>query len=342
MAMEVSSQGLAAERLRGTHFAAAVFTNLTADHLDFHQTMEAYFDAKKRLFDVLAGQPRGGTGRSEYRRSVWPPPCGGTRSCKPPDHLWLRDRCPGAGGWISVSRRRRRPSGPLRPGATVAVELGFAGRFNVMNALAAMAVCGALGAPLEAMASALARMPAVPGRLERIEDPKGRHLFVDYAHTEDALRHVLQTLRETTPGRLICLFGCGGNRDPGKRPLMGAAVSEGADFSIVTSDNPRNEDPGAILSEILAGMDRRKPHLVDVGPGSGHPRRAARSTARRHRAARREGPRTLPGNRGAHATFRRPGSRPRSPWRRPVRRLRATGNCLVASEMGWGYDFGKS
>ena len=120
---------------------------------------------------------------------------------------------------------------------------------------------------LIAMAAALADMAPVPGRLERIADPKGRHVFVDYAHTEDALRNVLQTLRESSPGRLVCLFGCGGNRDRSKRPRMGAAVSEFADFAVVTSDNPRNEDPLAILDEILAGMDRSKPHLVESDRG---------------------------------------------------------------------------
>lgn len=132
-----------------------------------------------------------------------------------------------------------------------------------MNALAAVAVCGALGAPLSAAAAALARMPCVPGRLERVEDPRGRHVFVDYAHTEDALRNVLQTLRETAPGRLICLFGCGGDRDRSKRPRMGAAVSEFADFAIATSDNPRSEDPKAILQAIQEGMDLAKPHRVE-------------------------------------------------------------------------------
>jgi UDP-N-acetylmuramoyl-L-alanyl-D-glutamate--2,6-diaminopimelate ligase len=159
------------------------------------------------------------------------------------------------------------------------VGLGFAGRFNVMNALAAMAVCGAVGVPVGAMVPALAKMSFVPGRLERIEDPCGkRHIFVDYAHTEDALRNVLQTLRETSPGRLICLFGCGGSRDRSKRPRMGTAVSELADYAIVSSDNPRNEDPMAIIGEILPGMDPGKPHLVE--PDRARAIRAALQNAR--------------------------------------------------------------
>ena len=260
LAMEVSSQGLAAERLRGTRFAAAVFTNLTVDHLDFHRTMESYFAAKKRLFEALAGSSAPAVVNLDDpygRRLAAEPSLAGrlvTFGCGPEamaraEEIRLAE--------ASSSFRAVTPWGETR------VDLGMAGRFNVMNALGAMAVCGALGVAPEAMAAALAELPVVPGRLERVGDPKGRHLFVDYAHTEDALRNVLQTLRETASGRLICVFGCGGNRDRSKRPRMGAAVSEIADLAIVSSDNPRNEDPAAILSEILPGMDRRKPHLVE-------------------------------------------------------------------------------
>ena len=262
MAMEVSSQGLAAERLRGTRFAAAAFTNLSVDHLDFHKTMEAYFDAKKRLFDALAEQspdaPAAVNVDDPYgRRLAAEPSLAGrcvTYGCRSPAMVRAEDvRLSETASVFRV----------VAPWGESRVELGLAGRFNVYNALAAMAVCGSLGAPPDAMVSALAEMRVVPGRLERIEDPGGRHVFVDYAHTEDALRNVLRTLRETAPGRLICLFGCGGNRDRSKRPRMGAAVSEYADFAVVTSDNPRNEDPEAIIGEILAGVDRSKPHLVE-------------------------------------------------------------------------------
>ena len=263
VAMEVSSQGLAAERLRGTRFAAAVFTNLSVDHLDFHKTMEAYFDAKKRLFDALPpAAPAIVNVDDPYgRRLAAEPGLAGrlvTYGFAPAAMVRALDlRLSETGS----SFRATTPWGETR------VELALAGRFNAMNALSAMAACGALGVPLDAMATAFAKMSAVPGRLERIADPKGRHVFVDYAHTEDALRNVLQTLRESSPGRLICLFGCGGNRDRSKRPRMGAAVSEFADYAVVTSDNPRNEDPLAILDEILAGMDRSKPHLVESDRG---------------------------------------------------------------------------
>ena len=262
VAMEVSSQGLAAERLRGTHFAAAVFTNLSVDHLDFHKTMEAYFDAKKRLFDALAGQSPAAPAVVNIDDAY------GRRLAAEPA---LRGRlvtygCAPAAMVRAEEIRLTETAADFRavtPWGEAEVHLGFAGRFNVMNALAALGVCGALGAPVAAMASALGGMGCVPGRLERIEDPQGRHLFVDYAHTEDALRNVLQTLRETTTGRLICLFGCGGNRDRSKRPRMGAAVYDLADLAIVTSDNPRGEDPLEIIGEILPGMDRSRPHVVE-------------------------------------------------------------------------------
>ena len=277
MAMEVSSQGLAAERLRGTRFAAAVFTNLSVDHLDFHQTMEAYFDAKKRLFATLATQAPGAPAAVNFddpygRRLAAEPFLAGNRlafGCHPDAQVRAED--------ILLSEKAS-VFRAVTPWGEARVELGLAGRFNVSNALGAMSVCGALGVPLAAMAAALAKMAPVPGRLERIADPRGRHLFVDYAHTEDALRNVLQTLRETTPGRLICVFGCGGNRDRSKRPRMGAAVSALADLAIATSDNPRGEEPLAILEEILSGMDRSKPHLVE--PDRARAIRAALAEAR--------------------------------------------------------------
>ena len=259
LAMEVSSQGLAAERLRGTRFAAAVFTNLSVDHLDFHKTMEAYFQAKKRLFDALEpGVPAIVNLDDPYGRRLAAEPA-------------LRDRlitygCGPDAAVRAVDIRLSETESAFRavtPWGELPVALGFAGRFNVLNALAAVAACGALDVPLAPLAAALAEMPPVPGRLERVADPKGRHVFVDYAHTEDALRNVLQTLRETVPGRLVCVFGCGGDRDRSKRPRMGAAVSEFADFAVVTSDNPRSEEPAAILAEILAGMDHAKPHAVE-------------------------------------------------------------------------------
>lgn len=262
VALEASSQGLAAERLRGTRFAAAAFTNLSVDHLDFHATMADYFKAKRRLFEALADQPNSAPAAvnvdDDHGRILAGDPALAERL--------ITYGC-GAAAMVRAEDVRLSASGSAfrarTPWGEIPVELAFAGRFNVLNALAAISVCGALGVPLAAMASALANVSSVPGRLERIADPRGRQIFVDYAHTEDALRNVLQALRETSSGRLICLFGCGGNRDRSKRPRMAAAVSAAADLAVVTSDNPRNEDPQAILAEILAGIDPAKPHVVE-------------------------------------------------------------------------------
>ena len=275
LAMEVSSQGLAAERLRGTRFAAAVFTNLSADHLDFHKTMEAYFEAKKRLFGMLGGPAAPVVVNLEDAY--------GRRLAAEPD---LASRLVTYGfradAMVRAENLRLAETGSAfsvqAPWGAVDVELPLAGRFNVLNALAALALGGAMGVSGDAIAAALAGLQPVPGRLERIPDPKGRHLFVDYAHTEDALRNVLQTLRETVPGRVVCLFGCGGDRDRSKRPRMGAAVSEWADFAVVTSDNPRSEEPAAIIGEIVAGLDRAKPHWVE--PDRARAIRAALDAAR--------------------------------------------------------------
>ena len=263
MAMEVSSQGLAAERLRGTRFSAAVFTNLTVDHLDFHKTMEAYYNAKKRLFETLAAQspsaPAAVNIDDPYGRRLADEPFLAGRLFTFGSHSEALVRA------VDIQLTEKDSAfRALTPWGEVSVHLSLAGRFNISNALGALAVCGALGVSLEKMEEALSKISCVPGRLERVMDSRGRHIFVDYAHTEDALRNVLQTLRETTPGRLICVFGCGGNRDRTKRPRMGAAVSELADDAIVTSDNPRNENPQDILNEILAGMERGKPHDVEV------------------------------------------------------------------------------
>lgn len=277
MVMEVSSQGLAADRLRATRFSAAAFTNLTPDHLDAHRTMEDYFAAKKRLFEALADNPSAAPAvinvDDAYGRRLAADPVlrGGVLAIGAGPDAAVR------AADIRCSERHSR----FRlhsPWGETDIELSLPGRFNVFNALTAIALGGAFRIPLETMASALASMPPVPGRLERIADPAGRHLFVDYAHTEDALHNVLQTLRQTMPGRLICVFGCGGGRDPDKRPRMGAVVSALADHAIVTSDNPRNEDPNVIIREILAGMDDAR--TVQVEPDRAAAIRLALAAAR--------------------------------------------------------------
>lgn len=266
IAMEVSSQGLAAQRLLGTHFYAGIFTNLTQDHLDFHGTMDDYFEAKKELFITLSARhvaPMAVNIDSAYGKR-------------------LINELPGNDAWIpfgTSGEAQVRASDITEnitgvsftvttPDAHARVELTLPGRFNVYNALGAIAIGLTFRIPLETMAAALAGMPPVPGRLERIEDEKGRHIFVDYAHTDDALKNVLQTLKTIAPARVICVFGCGGNRDSSKRAKMGAAVSELADYAIVTSDNPRDEDPLQIISHILTGMTNRQAHWIEPDRGA--------------------------------------------------------------------------
>lgn len=263
LAMEVSSQGLAAERLRATRFAAAVFTNLSEDHLDFHQTMEAYFTVKKRLFSKEMMQ----TAQAPAIVNIDDPY--GQRLAATPalqDHLMTYGTNPTAKVRAEQVRLTETTASfqAITPWGHAPIKLNFTGRFNVMNALAAITVGGSRGIPLSIMATALAQMEPVPGRLESIPDPKGRHIFVDYAHTEDALRNVLTALRETAPGRLICVFGCGGDRDPQKRPLMGAVAAAIADLTIVTSDNPRNETPDDIIAQIIAGMGSHGSYHVEA------------------------------------------------------------------------------
>ena len=252
VAMEVSSHALALDRTYGVAFDAGVFTNLTQDHLDFHGTLEAYRESKSRLFrsESRGDRSKAFTGVVNMddaagrwiREHAEPPVLGfGVRSAA---EVTAEDvRFDPAG-----TRLRVRTSHGLFP-----VALRLRGAFNVENALAAFAGCVAVGAPPQSVAEGLASVASVPGRLEPVEAGQPFQVLVDYAHTPDALARALDAVRATGPKRLICVFGCGGDRDRGKRPLMGAAAVRGADLVFLTSDNPRSEDPRAILSEIEAG-----------------------------------------------------------------------------------------
>jgi UDP-N-acetylmuramoyl-L-alanyl-D-glutamate--2,6-diaminopimelate ligase len=245
VAMEVSSHALDQRRVAGIEFETVVFTNLSRDHLDYHKSMEAYRDAKTKLVNFLAPH--------------------GTVIVNMDDQAWQ-----------ALSTERRRVSFSARvPNAEVnaqhvaftprgsrwtlglggerhAVELPLVGDFNVSNALAAASAAYALGLPGTTIASRLSTVPQVPGRLEAVnEEPT---VLRDYAHTPDALERALQAVRPFTRGRLIVVFGAGGDRDRGKRPQMGSIAERFADHAIVTSDNPRTEDPEAILDEIEVGM----------------------------------------------------------------------------------------
>jgi len=253
--LEVSSHALIQHRVAEVCFDVGVFTNLTRDHLDYHHTMEAYFEAKQELFRMLGRQGKKAAAvinsddpRASLLRDVVDPSVNlVTYGLKPGATIQAEEIQLSAEG----SRFRL-----VTPWGTGEARLSLLGRFNVSNALAAVGVAGVLGMPFDRILKGLAHMPQVPGRLELVSgEQTGYRVFVDYAHTDDALTNALQTLREITSGRLLVIFGCGGNRDRTKRPLMGTVASRLADYSILTSDNPRKENPHAIIEEVRAGFE---------------------------------------------------------------------------------------
>jgi UDP-N-acetylmuramoyl-L-alanyl-D-glutamate--2,6-diaminopimelate ligase len=253
--MEVSSHALELHRADAIHFAAAIFTNLTQDHLDFHGTMEDYFLAKRRLF--ADARPRSAVVNVDD-----------------PYGARLAAELPGVATY-AVDREATYRATDLRTdlggsrftvhGPDGAVELSspLPGRFNVYNVLGALAAVRALGVPLDVAAGAIETAGHVPGRFEPVEAGQEFAVLVDYAHTPDSLENVLCAARGLTDGRLHVVFGCGGDRDRGKRPMMGEIAKRLADRVIVTSDNPRSEDPEAIIDEILAGSGPDVEHDVD-------------------------------------------------------------------------------
>ncbi len=254
VAMEVSSHALVQHRTDAIEFDAAVFTNLTQDHLDYHKSMDAYYEAKALLFEQLASQT-GKKGRAivnaddRYGHRIIEQFSKRTKLMTfgrgvHADFRASSIRFDGNGTTFHLEAR----------GKSFLVRLPLIGLFNVYNTLGALAAITTCGVELRASIAALAAAPQVPGRLERVPARRNFHVYVDYAHTDDALRNVLRTLRELKPARLITVFGCGGDRDRAKRPLMAAASEELSDWSIITSDNPRSEDPEAILADIRGGM----------------------------------------------------------------------------------------
>lgn len=243
--MEVSSFGLVQQRIGETHFDAAVFTNLTQDHLDYHGTMENYYQAKKLLFD-RCGNAVIDVDDAYGRRLCDEITCAKkTYSSEGKADFYadaIKLRADGTSFWLCCCDK------------SYPVSLHLTGMFNVANALAAVGACSALGIPLKQILSALETCTGVRGRCEVI--PTGRDFTVicDYAHTPDAVENILRSVKEYTKGRLICLFGCGGNRDNTKRPKMARAAAAYADLLVVTSDNPRDEEPEAIIAEILTGL----------------------------------------------------------------------------------------
>ena len=245
--MEVSSHALALKRAHGLRFAAAGFTNLTRDHLDFHGSMEAYFEAKKSLFTHLSP----GTPAVVNLDDPWGATlvgAGGRTVTYAVDALADVRPLNVTQSLAGLSFDAVTPQGPVR------VTSKLVGRTNLYNLLCAIGLASELGLPASAIERGIAALTGVPGRFELVSDAHDEvSVVVDYAHTDDALRHLLETARSLTRGRVITVFGCGGDRDRSKRPLMGLVATRLSDLTIVTSDNPRSEDPARIVEEILLG-----------------------------------------------------------------------------------------
>jgi UDP-N-acetylmuramoyl-L-alanyl-D-glutamate--2,6-diaminopimelate ligase len=266
--MEVSSHALDQERVAGLHFDVAIFTNLTRDHLDYHGTMENYFSAKSKLFDGSLGTPPrvailnhddayGATLKSQAR--------------SPLTYTYGLHK-----GDFYAAKLQMNPAGMrfimVTPFGEVPVATRLTGGVNVYNLLAAGAAALARGLTLDQVAQGAASLEFVPGRFQSVDCGQDFAVVVDYAHTDDALRNIIAVAREFVSqrvGRVITMFGCGGDRDRTKRPLMGRAAGEGSDVVVLTSDNPRSEDPVAIIDQVLPGL-RDAPATVIVEPDRRH------------------------------------------------------------------------
>jgi UDP-N-acetylmuramoyl-L-alanyl-D-glutamate--2,6-diaminopimelate ligase len=249
--MEVSSHAMTLHRADAIHWAAVAFTNLSRDHLDFHPTMEEYFQAKRRL---IAAAPQVAVVDLDDEH-------GARLASEFPQALTVSIDAPGAR--LRATDLAADAAGTSFTVGGVATRVPLPGLFNVRNALTALGLAVQLGIELGDAAAALPLAPVAPGRMETIEAGQPFAVFVDYAHTPDALERVLASARGLTQGRVLCVFGCGGDRDRGKRPEMGRAVDRGADVVIVTSDNPRSEDPAAIIDDVLAGISGPNVAIVD-------------------------------------------------------------------------------
>jgi UDP-N-acetylmuramoyl-L-alanyl-D-glutamate--2,6-diaminopimelate ligase len=255
---EVSSHAVDLKRVDDCDFDLGIFTNLTRDHLDYHLTMENYFQAKKRFFSEILPQSR----KIHPKKMVinaddqW-----GQMILKevslPELTYGIENNAAVKASNYELSMMGIKAEINLA-GDAVFIKSPLIGKFNLYNILAAVGAAFILQIPLQVIKRGIENLSNVPGRLESIASSKGLNIFVDYAHTDDALRRVLQSLAELKMKRIITVFGCGGNRDRGKRPLMGEAAASNSDLTIVTSDNPRLEDPMAIISEIEEGIDRSK------------------------------------------------------------------------------------
>ncbi len=262
VSMEVSSHGLVLHRVWQTFFDAAILTNITQDHLDFHESMDDYVAAKRMLFvecarlSIEAGK--------QFVAAINVDDARGREIAEAAagDVVTYGIK----GGMIRAEAIELGEDGTSfvvsTPEGKIRARLALVGEHNVYNALAAMAVAWKWSWPLEAVAGALAELPAIPGRLERVDRGQPFLVLVDYAHTPDALERVLASVRRVVGGRVICVFGCGGDRDRGKRPKMGAIATRLADWTVITSDNPRSEEPEAIIRDIVQGAERGRYEVV--------------------------------------------------------------------------------
>jgi UDP-N-acetylmuramoyl-L-alanyl-D-glutamate--2,6-diaminopimelate ligase len=254
-AMEVSSHALELRRADAIHYAAAIFTNLTQDHLDFHPTMEDYFAAKRRLFvEADTATPVINIDDAYGTRLA--------AELSEPVTFGLRGEATYSAADVHTELAGSRFR-VLAPDGELELSSPLRGEFNVYNVLGALAAARELGVPAQTCRDAIATAGQVRGRFETVDDGQPFAVLVDYAHTPDSLENVLRAARSLTDGRLIAVFGCGGDRDRGKRPLMGEIATRLADLAIVTSDNPRSEDPEAIIAEILTGARHPTPHNPD-------------------------------------------------------------------------------
>jgi len=267
--MEVSSHALDQERVAGLTFSAAAFTNLTRDHLDYHRDMDEYFDAKSKLFTqhlapegvaVVNGDDEWGQRLTAelkgMKKTAW------RFSMKNPQAEIM-----GSDAKVTLDGIELSVKTPLGP---VKLKSSLVGQHNVENLLAATGLAVAAGMPRQAIGIGVSMLTHVPGRLERVRG-RGIDVFIDYAHTDDALRRVMSTLRTLGKGRLIVMFGCGGDRDAGKRAMMGEAAGKAADQVIITNDNPRSEAPQAIAQQIQAGLEKsamRRVGLKEMAGGA--------------------------------------------------------------------------
>ncbi len=262
--MEVSSHALKLFRVEDIDFNIAAFTNLTRDHLDFHKSFEDYFDSKKKIFQLLEKSGKNNKagivniddeyGRRIFESAGFSYPVLGFGVSGKSDYKPAENSISSSLGGVSYMLEK--PEGGIK------IDLNILGSFQVYNSLCAFAVCHRMGVPADVIQKGLTSLKAIPGRFDSIRSKIGFHVIVDYAHTDDGVQKLLASAKELKPKRIITLIGCGGNRDRTKRPLMGKTAVKNSDWVIFTSDNPRDEDPGEIISDITTGLSESNFEII--------------------------------------------------------------------------------